>query len=80
MQEESIVREVEISDGSQTYSARYYVERGVLHARIGDRMISLTVGAQTSDEAVRRLLAGHIQTKTWRKRLAARWFGTGLPR
>ena len=36
--------------------------------------------AQTSDEAVRRLLAGHIQTKAWRKRLAARWFGTGLPR
>lgn len=79
MQEESIVREVEVSDGSQTHNARYYVERGVLHARIGDRMISLAVGTQTSDEAVRRLLAGHIQTRAWRRRLAARWFGTGSP-
>ncbi|QDZ11590.1 hypothetical protein [Devosia ginsengisoli] len=80
MQEESIVRDIEISDGRQVHKASYYVENGMLHARIGGKMISLVTGAETSDEAVRRLLSGHIQTKAWRQRLAERWFGPGTSR
>jgi hypothetical protein len=76
MQEESIVREIEISDGRQIHKASYFVESGVLHARIGEKTVSLAVfGGETSDEAVRRLLLGQVQTRAWRQRMAARWFG-----
>lgn len=73
MQEESIVRELEVSDGSQAHKATYYVENSVLHARIGEKMISLTIAGEASDEAVRRLLVGHMQTKAWRQRFAEKW-------
>ncbi|MCR6671999.1 hypothetical protein [Devosia ginsengisoli] len=75
MQEKSIVRELEVSDGLEAHKASYYVENGVLHAWIGEKMISLTMGVDASDEAVRRLLVGHIQTKAWRQRFADRWAG-----
>ena len=48
MQEESIVRDIEISDGRQVHKASYYVENGMLHARIGGKMISLGTGAETA--------------------------------
>lgn len=71
--QESVVRDIEISDGDQVHKASYFVELGMLHANIGDRLIRLSVGVDTSDEAVRRLLLGHIQTKEWRRRMAEKW-------
>ena len=76
MQEEGIIREIEISDGSKTHKASYFVEHGVLHASVGDKVVRLAVGAHASEEAVRRLLLGHIQTKAWRQRMAERWRGS----
>ena len=70
---ESIVRDIEISVGQQVHKASYFVELGVLHANIGDKVIRLSVGTDTSDEAVRRLLIGHIQTKEWRRRMSEKW-------
>ena len=73
MQEESIVREIEITDGNQVHKASYFVEFDVLHASIGDKVISLAMGVEKSEEAVRRLLVGHTQTKAWRERMAETW-------
>ena len=71
--QESIVRDLEISDGEQVHKASYFVELGMLHANIGGKIIRMSVGADTSDEAVRRLLLGHIQTREWRRRMSQKW-------
>ncbi|MNW15541.1 hypothetical protein D3C71_2140760 [compost metagenome] len=45
----------------------------MLHANIGGKVIRMSVGTDTSDEAVRRLLLGHIQTREWRRRMSQKW-------
>ena len=71
--QESIVRDIDLSDGEQVYRASYFIEFGVLHANIGGKVIRISAGTDPSDEAVRRLLLGHIQTRAGRRRMSEKW-------
>lgn len=73
MRQESVVQEVAIVDGGEIHKASYFVENGILHANVGGKIIRLHVDADQSEETVRRLLLGHVQTKAWRQRMAERW-------
>ncbi|MDB5527417.1 MAG: hypothetical protein JWR51_520 [Devosia sp.] len=73
MDEENIVRDLEVSDSTRTLKASYFVEHGVLHASIEGRVFRLPVGDDTSADAVHRLLVGNLQTRAWRKRMATHW-------
>lgn len=73
MQQESIVREVAIVDAGEVHRASYFVENGTLHAHVGGRVIRLSIGADHSELTVRRLLAGHVQIKDWKRKMAERW-------
>ena len=59
-QQESIVLEVIVERDGRTYAAPYFVEHGVLHAKIGDRVLLLPVVGGNADEMVRALLRGHL--------------------
>ncbi|MHA6692729.1 hypothetical protein [Devosia sp. A449] len=72
MQEEHIVRDLEVLDGSRTIKATYFVETGTIHARIDGRTLMLSVGVDTPEDTVRRLVLGQIQTRHWRERVAER--------
>ncbi|MHA6693001.1 hypothetical protein [Devosia sp. A449] len=72
MQDEHIVRDLQVVDGGQTIKATYFIEAGTIHARIEGRSLVLPVGADTSEDTVRRLVLGQIQTRHWRERLAER--------
>ena len=73
MQNEHIVRDMEVSDGGRHYKASYFVEHGILHTNIDGRMLSMPVGSDDPEQAVKRLLLGHAQMKTWRQRFRDRW-------
>ncbi|UXN74849.1 hypothetical protein N8D56_07485 [Devosia sp. A8/3-2] len=73
MRNENIVRDIEVCDGHASLKATYFVERGVLHAKIGDKTILLPVGEHAQDESVRQLLLGQLRTLSWRQRIAAYW-------
>ncbi len=73
MQDENIVRDLCVSDGGRTITASYFVEAGILHASVDGRNLILPVGDDGSEETVRSLIAGQIQTRKWRERTAAHW-------
>jgi 2-polyprenyl-6-methoxyphenol hydroxylase-like FAD-dependent oxidoreductase len=73
MQDEHIVRDLQVLDGERTVKARYFVESGMIHANIDGRTMRLPVGADGSEETVRRLVLGQIQVRTWRDRMLERW-------
>lgn len=73
MRQENVVQEVAIVDGGKTHKASYFVEYGILHANLGGRIVRLSIDTDQSEETVRRLLLGHIQTKAWKQRMAERW-------
>jgi hypothetical protein len=73
MQDEYIVRDLSISDGSCIIKASYFVEAGILHASVDGRNLISPVGDDGSKETVRRLIAGRIQTRKWRERATAHW-------
>lgn len=69
MQAEHIVRDLHVSDGSRTIKASYFVESGTIYADIDGRTMHLPAGAGGSEETVRRLVIGQMQTRTWRERM-----------
>lgn len=54
----SIVQTVEVTHGGDTYSASYFVEQDIIHARIGERILLSPVGGTRPSETVKALLTG----------------------
>jgi len=73
MQDEHIVRDLVVSDGSRTIKASYFVEDGMIHARIDGKTYRLSVGSDGSEEAVRQLVVGQMHYRSWRERMIDRW-------
>jgi hypothetical protein len=61
MHSEHEVREVEIVDNGIGYTATYYVEHGVIVAKLDDQIMRVPVGLVDPHKAVRALLAARIQ-------------------
>jgi hypothetical protein len=72
MQDEHIVRDLHVSDGSQTIKASYFVDGGILYVRIEGRTHILPIGQESSEDTIRRLVIGQMQTRTWRERMLQR--------
>lgn len=60
MQQISMVLDVEIAENGGTHRASYVVDHGVIHARIGDRIMLRPVGDGDAAEMVSALLRGHL--------------------
>lgn len=73
---QSIVQTVEVSHGDDTYSANYFVERDVIHARIDGRILRSPVGEGPPSETVKALLTGHLLQRSRKMGQARRWQAT----
>lgn len=56
MQQEHVVRSIEIAIGDRVHKGSYYIERGMIHASVGGRTIRCRAGDDDSDEAMQTLL------------------------
>lgn len=65
MQHEHIVRDLHVTDGESSIKASYFVEAGVIHAHFDGRTLMLPVGDDNTEEAVQRLVLGHLKAKGW---------------
>ncbi len=72
MQDEHIVRDLHVTDGERSIKASYFVEAGVIHAHFDGRTLMLPVGSDNTQDAVRRLLLGHLKIEGWRERFASK--------
>jgi hypothetical protein len=61
MHPEHEVREVEIVDNGTAYTATYYVEHGVIVAKLDEQVMRVPVGLVDPHKTVRALLAARIQ-------------------
>ncbi len=73
MQDEHIVRDLQVLDRGRIIKASYFVESGMIHANIDGRIMRLPAGADGSEETVRRLVLGQLHLRTWRERILDRW-------
>lgn len=73
---QSIVQTVEVTHGGDTYSASYFVERDVILARIGERIVRSPVGKARPSETVKALLTGHLLQRSRKMGQARRWQAT----
>lgn len=73
MQDENIVRDLQVLHGNRTVKASYFVEAGMIHANIDGRTLRLPIAADGSEETVRRLVLGQIHLRTWRERVLDHW-------
>lgn len=81
-QQSSVVLDVTVEHEGQIHEATYYVEHGVIHARIGDRvLLAPVVGEEDVEEIVRSLLRGHLLQTARKARHVGRWQdqGSGAP-
>ena len=77
-QQTSIVLEVMVERDGRPYVAPYFVEHGVIHAKIGDRVLLAPLVGGTADEMVRALLCGHLDRLSRMSTLAQRaWVPDG---
>ena len=70
---QSIVQTVEVTLGGETYTASYFVERDVILARIGDRIVRSHVGKTRPSETVKALLTGHVLQRSRKMGHVRRW-------
>jgi hypothetical protein len=70
---QSIVQTVEVTHGGDTYSANYFVEQDIIHARIGERILLSPVGKTRPSETVKALLSGHLQQRSRKMGQIRRW-------
>jgi len=61
MHPEHEVREVEIVDSGTAYTATYFVEHGVIVAKLDGQVMRVPVGLVDPHQTVRALLAARIQ-------------------
>lgn len=61
-QQESIVLEARVEQDSQVHTATYFVEHGVVHARIGDRVRLVPLLGGDADEIVSAFLRSNLAT------------------
>lgn len=68
MQDENIARDLYFSEGGRGIKASYFAEAGIVPASAEGRNLILPVGGDGSEESVRRLIFGQIQTTMSRGR------------
>ena len=73
MEQQSVVRDVEVRHDGHTYEARYYVENDVIHARIGDRVLSCPLGVGEASGTVKALLTAHLLEQRRKTDMAESW-------
>ena len=59
-QQESIVLEARVERDGRLYAAPYFIEHGVIHAKIGSRVLLAPLVGGNADEMVQALLRGHL--------------------
>lgn len=77
LRQTSMVHDVEISHEDTVHKASYFVEHGVIHARIGERVMLSPVNGGDPDRTVRSMLLGQILQNTRKARQASHWRRTG---
>ena len=70
---QSIVQTVQVTHGGDTYSANYFVEQNIIHARIGERVLLSPVGETRPSDTVKALLTGHLLQRSRRMGHIRRW-------
>lgn len=70
---QSIVQTVEVAHGGDIHSANYFVEQGIIHARIGERILLSPVGKARPSETVKALLSGYLQQRSRKMGHIKRW-------
>ena len=69
----SLVRDIEIEHEGVSHRATYFIEHGIIHARIGERLLSVPLSIGDPDATVANLLRGHLAQSARRERQASRW-------
>lgn len=69
----SMVHQVEIRRGGQTYVAAYFIEHGIIHAQVGERFLMAPMGAMPAESTVRILLEGQLRRAGRRVDLGRHW-------
>ena len=74
---EGVVRRVEIKFEGEVHRASYFVEYNVIHASIGERVVSAPVGNGPAADTVKALLLGHLLQQSRKMSSARRWGQVG---
>ena len=72
-QQESIVLEVKVEQDGQIHTAIYFVEHGVVHFKIGDRVLHAPLVGGDAAEIVAANLRGYLARVARRSAHASRW-------
>lgn len=73
----SMVHQIEVRRGGQTYVAAYFIEHGIIHAQIGERFLMAPMGSMPAENTVRMLLEGQLQ-RYGRRMDLRRYWGSAL--
>jgi hypothetical protein len=60
MEQYSQVLEVQIKHDGTAHRASYFVEEGTIHARIGERMMTVPLGPRPAADSVKTMLSGYL--------------------
>lgn len=78
IEQDGVVQDVTIEHNGENFSAVYFVEHGLIHVKIGDRLYRLPKGDMLPSESVRNLLFGLV-SDTQRKRNQSSSWSDALP-
>ncbi|MDB5615413.1 MAG: hypothetical protein JWQ22_3066 [Devosia sp.] len=73
MERQSQVLEVLVEHQGHPHSTSYFVERNIIFANIGGRVLMAPVGPRPAADTVKTLLLGHLTEKMRKRRLLSQW-------
>lgn len=73
MDGENVVREVVVSEGGVLHKATYFVENGIVHARIDEKTLLVQAGRTGAEDIVRALLVEHLTEQRLRRSTKEAW-------
>lgn len=64
---------LEVPYRGQAYRTTYFIENGMIYAKIGDRTVLAPATTQSPEEVVRNLVIGKVEQRNRRLRLRSAW-------
>jgi hypothetical protein len=75
-EQECLVQTVEVRHARDVHCATFYVENGIIHARIGDHTLLSPLGDVPAADTVRALLTEHLAQRSRVTNQAERWLSS----
>lgn len=73
MEQHSMVHQVEVVHDGTPYTARYFVEDGVIHANLAGRHILRRLGDEAAADTVRTMFKGFLQHRARKLAASSSW-------